>query len=107
MPYRSREGRRPDVRCAIVAPLFVRLFVIWLAFCAVVAVHAQGIDVRRPTVTIADDHFLLDAQFDISLTSTLEEVLNKGVPLYFALDFELIRPRWYWFNDRVVSLLQQ
>ena len=39
--------------------------------------------------------------------ATLEEVLNKGVPLYFLLEFELIRPRWYWFNEHVVSLQQQ
>ena len=66
--------------------------------------HAQGIDVKRPTVTIAEDHFVLEAQFDIALTPTLEEVLNKGVPLYFLLEFELIRPRWYWFNERVVAV---
>ena len=29
------------------------------------------------------------------------------MPLYFVLEFELIRPRWYWFNDRLVSLQQQ
>jgi hypothetical protein len=69
--------------------------------------HAQGIEVRKATVTIEDTAYVLDAQFDISFTPTLEEVLNKGVPLYFQLEFELIRPRWYWFNDRVVSLQQQ
>ena len=29
------------------------------------------------------------------------------MPLYFLLEFELIRPRWYWFNERVVYLQQQ
>jgi hypothetical protein len=71
------------------------------------AASAQGIDVRKPTVTIEDNAFVLDAQFDIALTPTLEDALNKGVPLYFLLEFELVRPRWYWFNDRVVSLHQQ
>lgn len=94
-----------DVPGAGAARAIARIFLLCLALVAGFA-FAQGIDVRRPTVTIADDHFLLDAQFDISLTGTLEEVLNKGVPLYFALDFELIRPRWYWFNDRVVHFHQ-
>ena len=83
------------------------LFAFWLALTAAVAVYAQGIDIRRPTVTIAEDHYILDAQFDISLTATLEEVLSKGVPLHFALDFELIRPRWYWFNERVSHFHQE
>jgi hypothetical protein len=68
---------------------------------------AQGIEVKRATVTFLDDAFVLEAEFDIALTHTLEEVLSKGVPLYFRLEFELIRPRWYWFNERVFSLTQE
>ena len=92
---------RPDLTRALAA-----LFALWLALTATLAA-AQGIEVRKPTLTIEDNAFLIDAQFDIQLTPTLEDALNKGVPLYFSLDFELIRPRWYWFNDRVVSLHQQ
>lgn len=69
--------------------------------------QAQGIDIRRPTATIADDHVILEAQFDIALTPTLEEVLSKGVNLYFLLEFELIRPRWYWLNERVINFQQE
>lgn len=94
----TRSCRRSDLLGAIVA--------LWFA-AAGWAACAQGIDVRRPVVTIADDHYVLQAQFDIVLTPTLEEALNKGVPLYFSLEFELIRPRWYWFNDRVVYLQQE
>jgi len=79
---------------------------VWLAL-AGGAASGQGIDVRRPVFTIAEDHVLLQAQFDIALTPTLEEVLNKGVPLYFLLEFELIRPRWYWLNERVLHLQQE
>jgi hypothetical protein len=68
--------------------------------------YAQGIEVKRPTITIDHDHLTLDAQFDIALTPTLEEVLNKGVPLHFVLEFELIRPRWYWLNERVLHFQQ-
>jgi hypothetical protein len=68
---------------------------------------AQGIDVKRPTLTIEQDHLLLDAQFDIVLTGTLEEVLNKGVPLHFVLEFDLTRPRWYWLNERVLHFQQE
>ena len=80
---------------------------IWLAAALALGAHAQVIEIKRQVVTIAEDHFVLQAQFDIQLTATLEEVLNKGVPLYFLLEFELIRPRWYWFNDRVVYLQQE
>jgi hypothetical protein len=95
----TRSCRRADFIAALVG--------VWLALASVCGVRAQGIEVKRPVVTIAEDHFVLQAQFDIHLTATLEEVLNKGVPLYFLLEFELIRPRWYWFNERVVYLQQE
>lgn len=94
----TRCCRRSDLLGVIVA--------VWLALAAG-GVCAQGIDVRRPVITIAEDHVLLQAQFDIALTPTLEEVLNKGVPLYFLLEFELIRPRWYWLNERVLNFQQE
>lgn len=99
-----------STRCCRSLNLLGALLVLWLAATAAFfspPAHAQGIEVRKASVTIAEDAYLIDAQFEITLTPTLEEVLSKGVPLYFMLDFELIRPRWYWFNDRVVSLQQQ
>ena len=94
----TRCCRRGDFAGALLAILF--------AFCALVA-YAQGIDVRRAALNVAEDGYVLDAQFDIALTNTLEEALNKGVPLYFRLEFELTRPRWYFFNDRVAYLQQE
>jgi hypothetical protein len=98
----TRCCRKPDLCSA--------LFACWLAAIAAVLpwkANAQGIEVKKPSVTITDEAYVLEAQFDIALTPTLEDVLSKGVPLYFVLEFELIRPRWYWFNDRVVSLQLQ
>src|SRR3954465_11640203 len=92
-------------RGSVLAAFFAACVV--LAMIVIGAASAQGVEVRKPTVTFEDNAFVLDAQFDIQLTPTLEDALNKGVPLYFLLEFELIRPRWYWFNDRVVSLHQQ
>jgi hypothetical protein len=83
----------------------VALGIAWAT--AAAPAHAQGIEVRRATVTFLDEAFILEAEFEIALTHTLEEVLSKGVPLYFQLEFELIRPRWYWFNERVFHLQQE
>jgi len=89
-------------------PLLLRvLLTLVLALGSAFAATPQGIDIHRPTLTAVEDHLVLEAEFDIALTSTLEEVLNKGVPLYFLLEFELIRPRWYWFNERVAYIQQE
>lgn len=67
------------------------------------AAAAEGIQVRAAELVPQEDGYLLNAEFDIALSPTLEEALNKGVSLYFNVDFELIRPRWYWFDEKVVS----
>lgn len=45
----------------------------------------------------------LDATFDFDLPWALEDALSRGVPLYFVVEFELYRSRWYWFDERRVS----
>lgn len=71
------------------------------------AAQTHGIDVRRATVTTAEDHCLVEAEIDIVLSAPLEDALHKGIPLYFLLEFEMVRSRWYWFNDKAVSRQQQ
>lgn len=78
-----------------------------LALPAPLAAQTHGIEVRRAVVTVAEDHYLLEADIDIVLSAPLEDALHKGIALYFLLEFEMVRSRWYWFNDKVVSRQQQ
>jgi Domain of unknown function (DUF4390) len=34
----------------------------------------------------------------------LEDALSRGVVLYFVIEGQLWRPRWWWFNDTVASI---
>lgn len=45
----------------------------------------------------------LEVVFDFDLPWVLEDAVNGGVPLYFVVEFELYRDRWYWFDDRRAS----
>jgi hypothetical protein len=76
---------------------------LWLALAAAVPAEADGIEVRTATLAAAENGYYLEAEFNIKLTHTLEEALSKGIPLYFLLEVELIRQRWYWFNDEIAS----
>jgi hypothetical protein len=79
-----------------------------LAVPAQLLAQTHGIDVRRAVVSTVDDHsLLLEADIDIVLSAPLEDALHKGIPLYFLLEFEMVRSRWYWFNDKAVSRQQQ
>jgi hypothetical protein len=48
----------------------------------------------------------MQAEFDIQFSPRLEEAVNRGVPLYFIVDFELARPRWDWLDEKPVQLSQ-
>jgi hypothetical protein len=71
------------------------------------AAAVEGIEVRHAALAPAEEGYFLEADFEITLNPTLEDALHKGVPLYFLLEFEVIRPRWYWLNEKVFSTQQQ
>jgi hypothetical protein len=59
---------------------------------------AEGGELR-----IDEGDLLLSAEFDLALTPTLEEALQKGIPLYFTIEFDLTRARWYWVDEKVAE----
>jgi len=69
--------------------------------------RADTIAVKSADIHSDEDAYVLNAEFDFALNPTLEEALQKGVPLYFALDFDLVRPRKYWFDEKVMSFSTQ
>lgn len=67
------------------------------------AAHPQEIEVREVALRSVEDGLALDVDFGLELTPRLAEVLANGVPLYFSVEFELTRRRWYWFDETAAS----
>src|SRR6201988_3078928 len=74
-------------------------FALLLASLAAYGAHADEIEVRHVSLRATEEGLVLDADFAFELTPRLAEVVANGVPLYFRVEFELIRRRWYWFDD--------
>jgi hypothetical protein len=70
---------------------------------AVPLAWADVVPVKSAELRIEDVDLLLSADFDLALTPTLEEALQKGIPLYFTIEFELGRTRWYWTDEKVAQ----
>lgn len=71
--------------------------------------RADSIFVQSVELTPRDGEYYLNASFNIGLTPTAREALDRGVALYFLVEFALIYPRWYtlyFWNKRVVELQQ-
>lgn len=65
------------------------------------SVRADTIPVKAAELRIEDGEVLLNAEFQLNFNSTLEEALQRGIALYFTLEFEMTRSRWYWLDERV------
>lgn len=99
---------------SIVAPkLWLTLLVwpLWLAIGALFAAPSLAVaDERIGVMAVAleparesGDALLLNATFEFELPQALEEAVQKGIALYFNIEFELFRKRWYWFDRKVAS----
>lgn len=67
------------------------------------AIEARSVRIER---SAGDDGWELTADFHLPLPDRLEEAVNRGVALYFVLEFELVRPRWYWWDEIAASASQ-
>ncbi|HYY61544.1 MAG TPA: DUF4390 domain-containing protein [Burkholderiales bacterium] len=67
------------------------------------AALSAEIEVQDATLRAVEDGLVLDADFALDLTPRLTEVVANGVPLYFRVEFELTRRRWYWFDEHAAS----
>jgi hypothetical protein len=65
--------------------------------------HADTIPTVSASLRIDEDDVLLSAEFAFALTPALEEALEKGIPLYFTIEFELKRTRFMWFSEKVAD----
>lgn len=88
--------RASRLRCAFAC--------VWLALLAPLPVAAEGIAILSAAVELTEDGYQLNADFDVQFSARLEEAVTRGVPLYFVVEAEISRPRWYWFDEKPVVL---
>lgn len=97
---RSKKGWLELIKCLSISALCVVSIM-------VESVEAQTITVNgAPIATMEEESLLVSAQFEVGLTSVLEEAMQHGIPLYFVREFELSHSRWYWLDDVVLTSSQ-
>jgi Domain of unknown function (DUF4390) len=94
---------------AVEAALLLRFQLITAVLLMVFAAYARADNIAVATgeLLAEEEEYVLNAQFDFAFNPTLEEALQKGISLYFVLEFELSRPRWYWVDEKVAQLSVQ
>ncbi len=102
---RWREKRKSCALARVMMFLLGLLFAVTLSITPR-AVQAETMEVREARLEAQDDGWVLRSEFALELTNRLEEAVGRGVPLYFVVEFELTRPRWYWLDEKAVTASQ-
>ncbi len=65
--------------------------------------QASGIEATSARLAASDEGYVLTADFNIDLGPALEEIITRGVPLYFLLEVEITRNRWFWPGEHIAG----
>jgi hypothetical protein len=88
------------MRASAILPKFLLALACATAQCA----RADDIEVIDARLAASEEEgLLLSADFAFEFNPRLSEAVANGVPLSFVVEFELKRPRWYWFDENAVS----
>lgn len=80
------------------------LFAALLGLCvAVGAAWAGTIEPAWGKLGGDEDAYVLSAEFNIDLGNHIEETVAHGVPLYFVLETEITRNRWFWPGQHIAG----
>ena len=86
-----------------------RLAAVLALWCGAALATTEGVHVKSAELSLNGGEYYLEANFEVGLTPTLEDALNRGLPLHFVIEFDLIYPRWYTaylWNKSVADLKQ-
>ena len=83
--------------------LIVSFFVSLLLSSSMVFAATNSITIKQADLQLIDDFYLLNAEISIDFDAEIEEAINKGVPLHFLIEFQVVSPRKYWFDDEIIT----
>ncbi|SHI27185.1 DUF4390 domain-containing protein [Pollutimonas bauzanensis] len=59
--------------------------------------------VVRVEPVVRDGKLYIDADVDFVVSGDLRNAAEKGVPIYFTADLQVVSKRWWWFDKAVIS----
>jgi hypothetical protein len=93
---------RPEmVRRSLLQGLVLMLL---LGLLGVRTVRAQGVDLATLQLQRQDGELTLDFDARLTLSKSVEDAMQRGVPVYFVAEAALYRSRWYWRDERVARV---
>lgn len=91
----------PPLRCT--AARLIALALMLAAALAAGLARAQQVDLAALRAERGEAGAYLTFAVRPQLNHAVEDALMRGVPLYFVAEARVLRPRWYWRDERVAS----
>lgn len=91
-----------------IEPLWARVLRVVVCFALlafvtnVPAADVEPAEVAGVRLERADDVLSLSASLDFTLPELAVDALQKGIPMFFVMEAQLLRERWYW-SDKMVA----
>ena len=67
------------------------------------AASPDRIEIDQATFESREDGLYFNGDFEVELKPRVAEALDRGLTLYFVVEVELTRSRWYWFDEKAVN----
>ena len=75
-----------------------------LSVCLPVASKAQGVELATLQTSRSEGSLNLEFAARVNLPRAVEDALQRGVPIYFVAEAQLLRNRWYWRDERAARV---
>ncbi len=89
-----KKTKLPSLQLAIL--MMVQMYFVGLALAG-----TSSISIKTAELVPVEEAYVLNADFEIDFNTQMEEAINKGVPLNFLIEFQLVVPHKYWFDDEI------
>lgn len=77
-----------------------------LCFCTMLACAGQmalATEVTQLKMERSDEAVYLSASVNFDLPPVVEDALLKGIPMFFVVEADIYRGRWYWYDKRITT----
>ncbi|WP_434057716.1 DUF4390 domain-containing protein [Acidovorax cavernicola] len=102
-----KNPRRTDGRRSILLAGLLLVWALWMALFPAAATaqgRPGGATITQMRLEQADDGVYLSAAVQFELPVLVEDVLDKGIAIYFVAEAEVFQERWYWTDRKVAQV---
>lgn len=96
--------RPPDAHPARRLAALLLRWLVWASLALCLGARADGqAEIPEMRLEYGDDGLYLSAALQFTLPALAQDALHKGIPMYFVTEAEVLRDRWYWYDQQVAT----